>query len=183
VPVAMTLVMGMGHMLGYSQLGVRAAENSRAGEYLRSRPEIDPGKVVLSGLCQGGMDTYLSAALDDGFCAAAPICSASTFAIHMAEMADYMANADSSPFPFAIMKHCDVEHLHACIAPRPLLVRANLPDSWWPVSGLDAIEAMARRVYRLYGAESALDVAACVHEHAITGPFLEALLKFLHERE
>jgi hypothetical protein len=175
----MTQVMGMGHVLGISQLALRAAETMRAGEYLRSRADVDPARVAVAGLCQGGMDTWLSAALDDGFCAAAPICSASTFAAHFAEMASYMANSDVSPFPFGILNVCDVDHLHACIAPRPLLVRANLPDQWWPVSGFDDVEALTRKVYRLYGAEDRLDFRAEVHEHNLTGPFADALEAFL----
>lgn len=175
----MTLIMGMGHVLGWSQLGVRAAETMRCGEYLRARPDVDPSRVALAGLCQGGQDTWLAAALDDRFCAAAPICSASTFAVHFAEMASYQVNSDSSPFPFGILKVCDVEHLHAAIAPRPLLVRANLGDNWWPVSGFDVIESFTRRIYRLYKAENRIDFRAEAHEHNLTGPFADALEAFL----
>ena len=94
-------------------------------------------------------------------------------------MASYRANGDASPFPFGILNVCDAEHLHGCIAPRPLLVRANLPDDWWPVSGFDAVEAFTRRIYRLYNAEDRLDFGAEVHEHDITGPFADALERFL----
>lgn len=176
---AMSLVMGMGNVLGISQLGLRAAETMRCGEYLRARPDVDPGRVAVAGLCQGGMDTWLTAALDVRFCAAAPICAESTFAIHYAEMASYRANGDASPFPFGILKVCDIEHLHAAIAPRPLLVRANLPDDWWPVSGYDDVESFARQIYRLYDAEDRLDFQTEVHEHNLTGPFAEALETFL----
>jgi len=175
----MTLAMGLGEILGFSQLGVRAAETMRVGEYLRSRPNVDGARVAVAGLCQGGMDTWLSAALDERFCAAAPLCSESTFAIHATEMASYWANADSSPFPFGILNVCDVPHLHAAIAPRPLLVRANLPDQWWPVSGFDAVERLTRQVYRLYGVEDRVDFRAEVHEHNLTGPFADALERFL----
>jgi len=175
----MTQVMGMAGMLGISQLAMRSAETMRCGEYLRSRGDVDPRRVAVAGLCQGGMDTWLSAALDDGFCAAAPICSETTFAIHSAEMASYCANADSSPFPFGILNVCDVEHLHAAIAPRPLLVRTNLPDHWWPVSGCDVVESLTRKIYRLYGAEERVDFRAEVHEHNLTGPFADALEAFL----
>ena len=177
--VRMTLVMGMGRLLGISQLALRAAETMRAGEYLRSRADVDSGRVAVAGLCQGGMDTWLAAALDEGFCAAAPFCAESTFAVHMAEMASYRANGDSSPFPFGMLEVCDIEHLHAAIAPRPLLVRANLPDDWWPVSGFDEVETFTRKVYRLYGAEDRLDFRAEVHEHDLTGPFADALEAFL----
>jgi len=176
---AMTLVMGMGQVLGISQLALRAAETMRCGQYMRSRPDVDPGRVALAGLCQGGQDTWLAGALDDGFCALAPIAAESTFAIHFAEMASYMANGDSSPFPFGILDVCDIEHLHAAIAPRPLLVRANLPDNWWPISGFDSVESLTRKVYRLYGAEDRVDFRAEVHEHDITGPFADALEAFL----
>ena len=177
--IGMTHIQGMGDLLGISQLALRAAETMRAGEYLRSRPDVDPQRVAVAGLCQGGQDTWLSAALDERFCAAAPICSESTFAVHSAEMASYFANSDSSPFPFNILKVCDIDHLHAAIAPRPLLVRANLPDQWWPVSGFDDVETLTRKVYRLYGAEDRVDFRAEVHEHNISGPFADALEAFL----
>jgi len=176
---AMTLVMGMGNVLGISQLALRAAETMRCGQYLRARSDVDPGRVAVAGLCQGGMDTWLSAALDEGFCAAAPLCSESTFAVHFAEMASYRANGDASPFPFGILKVCDVQHLHAAIAPRPLLVRANLPDDWWPISGYDDVESFTRQIYRLYDAEDRIDFGTEVHEHNLTGPFADALEAFL----
>ena len=177
----MVHVMSMGHLLGISQLALRAAETIRVGEYMRSRPDVDATRVAVAGLCQGGMDTWLAGALDDRFCAAAPICAESTFSIHMSEMASYFANADASPFPFGILKVCDVEHLHAAIAPRPLLVRANLPDQWWPVSGFDAVESFTRQIYRLYDAEDRIDFRAEVHEHNLTGPFADALEAFLRK--
>ena len=175
----MTLVMSMGHILGYSQLAVRAAEAMRCGEYLRARDDVDAARVALSGLCQGGMDTWLAGAMDERFCAVAPICSASTLAAHFPEMAAYVANGDSSPFPFGMLKVCDIDHLHAAIAPRPLLVRANLSDNWWPVSGYDDIESLTRKIYRLYGAEDKIDFRGEVHEHNLTGPFADALEAFL----
>ena len=175
----MTQVMGMGNLLGISQLALRAAETMRAGEYLRARPDVNPQRVAVAGLCQGGQDTWLSAALDERFCAAAPFCSETTFAVHSAEMASYFTNSDSSPYPFGILKVCDIDHLHAAIAPRPLLVRANLPDQWWPVSGFDEVETLTRRVYRLYQAEDRLDFRLEVHEHNLTGPFADALEEFL----
>jgi hypothetical protein len=48
--VRMTLVMGMGHLLGISQLALRACETMRAGEYLRSRPDVNPERVAV-GAC------------------------------------------------------------------------------------------------------------------------------------
>ena len=125
-------VMGMGDVTGISQLAMRAVETMRCGEYLRARADINPGRVAVAGLCQGGMDIWLTAALDDDLYVAASICSATTFTMHMGEMSSYFAHLDSSPFPFGILNFCDIEHLHGAIAPRSLLVHANLPDEWWP---------------------------------------------------
>ena len=174
-----TVIQSTGELVGISQLALRAVENMRCGEYLRSRPDVDTARVALTGLCQGGMDTWLAGALDESFCAVAPICAGSTFAAVAGEMHSHKVWSDPSPYPFGILNVCDVEHLHGAIAPRPLLMRANLPDNWWPVSGLDDIETFARKIYRLYDAEDKIDVRAEVHEHAITGPFADALEAFL----
>ena len=121
----MTIIMGTGDVLGTSQLALRAAETMRCGVYLRKQADVDPQRIAVAGLCQGGQDTWLSAALDDEFCAAAPICSETTFTIHMVDMASYFGNADSSPFPFGILNVCDIDHLHAAIAPRPTARRRH----------------------------------------------------------
>jgi hypothetical protein len=71
--------------------------------------------------------------------------------------------------------------LHGAIAPRPLLVRANLPDDWWPISAYDDVESFTRQIYRLYDAEHAVDFGAEVHEHNLTGPFADALEAFMLE--
>jgi len=175
----MTLVMGMSNTVGISYMMLRCAIAMRCGEYLRSRPDVDDSRVAIGGLCEGGMDTYLVAAIDDTFCAAAPVAAATTLAIHFAEMGSYHANADASPFPFGILNVCDIEHLHAAIAPRPLLVRANLPDLWWPVSGFDDVEHFTRKIYRLYDAEDKIDFGSDVHEHDLTGPYADALEAFM----
>ncbi len=176
---SMTLVMGGGHLLGISQLGLRAAETIRGGEYLRSLPQVDPQRVTVAGLCQGGQDTWLSAALDERFNAAAIFCASTTYAVHFGEMASYFYNGDVSPFPFGILNVCDIQHLYGCIAPRPLLVRANLGDTWWPISGYDTVHRFTRDIYGLYGAENRIDFRAETHEHNLTGPFADALERFM----
>ena len=59
------------------------------------------------------------------------------------------------------------------------MVRANLPDNWWPVSGFDCVESLTRKIYRLYDAEDRLDFRASVHDHDITGPYADALESFM----
>ena len=68
------------------------------------------------------------------------------------------------------------------LAPRPLLVRSNLCDDWWPVSGFDDVEHFTRKIYRLYGVEHCVSFRAEVHEHDLTGPFADDLERFLLEQ-
>jgi hypothetical protein len=176
-----TITNSAGMLIGISQLAFRAAENIRCKEYLKLRPDVAPDKIALAGLCQGGQDTWLAAAIDDEFCAYAPFCSESTFTVHMTEMSSYRINGDPSPFPFGILKICDIEHLHACIAPKPLLVRSNLPDDWWPISGFNDVEGFTRKIYKLYRAEDKMDFRAEINEHDLSGPFANALEDFLNK--
>lgn len=182
LPTNMSLVMEMCSFLGYSQMGLRVAEDLRCFEYLRTRAEIDSERIAISGLCQGGMDTWFAGALEKRFAGVAPVCSTSTFYVHAAEQASYRANADASPFPFGILKLCDVDHLHAMVAPRPIMVRGNLPDDWWPMSGYAALERMTRQIYALYGKEDQVDFRMEVNEHNLTNQFADALEKFLLEK-
>ena len=125
-----------------------------------------------------GQDSRLSAALDAS-CAAAPLCAETTFAIHQVEMASYFARR-GTPRPSRWYSRLrEYQHLHAAIAPRPLLVRANPPDQWWPVSGFGEVETFTRRIDWAYGAEDRVDFRAEVHEHNLTGPFADALERFL----
>lgn len=175
------LANAAGMLLGYSQLAVRATESIRCKEYLKQRPDVDPERIIISGLCQGGMDTYFAAAVDEEFYAAAPFCSTSTFTAHMTEMSNYRINGDASPFPFGILKVCDIEHLFGCIAPRPLLVRSNLPDNWWPVSGYNDLEAFSTKIYELYGAADKMDFKFGINEHDLTNCFADDFEKWLLE--
>lgn len=179
IQFTMSLTMELCSFLGYSQMGLRVAETLRCMEYMLSRADIDPDRIALSGLCQGGMDAWFAGALDSRFAAIAPLCSATTFAIHAAEQANYRANADASPFPFGILRLCDVDHLHEMMAPRPLMVRGNMGDDWWPMSGYDTLEARTRKVYALYHAEDRVDFRMEVNEHDLTNQFADALEAFL----
>lgn len=176
---SITIVNAAGMLLGYSQLAVRAMENICCKEYLKRREDVDPEKITLAGLCQGGMDTWLAAAVDDEFYAAAPFCAASTYTAHMTEMSSYRVNAETSPFPFGMLKVCDVEHLYGCIAPRPLLVRSNLPDDWWPVSGYNDLENFSSKIYALYHAEEMMDFRFAINEHDLSHSFADDLEKWL----
>ncbi|MBM3213389.1 hypothetical protein FJZ36_00510 [Candidatus Poribacteria bacterium] len=179
MPGAMTHVMGIGNLLGISQLALRAAEAMCVGEYLRMRDDVRSDRVAITGLCQGGMTTWMAGGLDNRFAAVAPVASGTTFTAWAVEMSRYRALGDVSPYPFGLIEVCDTEHLHAAVAPRPLLVQANTPDDWWPLSGFQQIESFSRQVYELYGAEERCEFVGEMHEHAITGPFADRLEAFL----
>ena len=92
------------------------------------------------------------------------------------------ANGTLTGEPAAVSTAKDLAAYYAAIAPRPLLVRSNLCDVWWPVSGFDDVEHFTRGIYRLYGAEQRVSFRAEVHEHDLSGPFADALEQFLLEQ-
>lgn len=164
-------LVGVGSALGMPNIAMRAFENMRALDYLASRPDVDGGRIGITGLCQGGMDTWLAGALDERFRAVCPVCSATTHAAWALDYNVFSNLADPSPYIPNLLKHGDVQHIHAAIAPRPLLVQANISDNWWPLSGYRQIVDLCESVYRLHGVEERFAAHADAAHHNITPPF------------
>lgn len=148
---------------------------------LRTRPEVDPARVGVTGFSRGGKAALLAAATDDaiawahahasGAGGAAPFrylgAGAETIGVARAfpawfgpALRDHEGRVEALPF--------DQHVLLALIAPRPLLLTCGLDDAWAnPVGTVQAAWA-AREVYRLLGAGDALAVALRPGGHALT---------------
>lgn len=64
---------------GFTLAGIQVYENSRALDYLRTRPEVDGDRVGVTGASGGGNQTMYAAALIDGLKAAVPVCSVGNY--------------------------------------------------------------------------------------------------------
>jgi len=64
---------------GRALTGVQAYENRRAVDYLQSRPEVDGGRLGVTGASGGGNQTMYAGATDERFNAVVPVCSVGNY--------------------------------------------------------------------------------------------------------
>ena len=65
--------------IGLPLSGLQVYENMRAVDYLQSRPEVDPGKIGITGASGGGNQTMYAGAFDERFQCVVPTCSVGTY--------------------------------------------------------------------------------------------------------
>jgi len=128
----------------------------RALDLLAGRPEVDPDRLGLTGESGGSNTTYWTAALDPRVKLAVPVSSVTTF--------DYWirtnVNWDWHQRPPGIRRVADIGTLLALHAPHPLLIissRRGTDDQEFPLDEAEKSHQWARHVYRLLGAENAVD--------------------------
>ena len=127
---------------GYHRLALQIWDGMRTLDYLRSRPEVDAGRIGCIGCSFGGtMTTYLSA-LDRRIGVAVIAC-------YLSSLKDAMARANycGAQYMPGLGKYADIPEVAMLIAPRPLMVQVGDRDLCFTVD--DAAPA-ARRVGRAY---------------------------------
>ena len=120
-----------------------------------------------------------SAALDEGFCGGGADLRGTTFAVHSGEMASYLANGDSSPFPFGMLR-CAISSISTRRSRRARCwCGPTLGITGGPISGLRRGGTFARKIYRLYDAEERVISAPKSTSTTSPGRLLDALERFL----
>ena len=138
----------LGYPVGRTMPGLDVQDTLAAVDYLASRSDVDPSRIGLVGVGQGGMTALHAAAVDRRIAAAV--------------VADYFQVRDhcwqepvDRRLPRQLLEFGDAE-LAALIAPRPLFI-LNSPDSPVPP---DRVEIEIRRAGRFYkGLETRLRLA------------------------
>ncbi|OAI47232.1 hypothetical protein AYO44_09930 [Planctomycetaceae bacterium SCGC AG-212-F19] len=139
---------------GYTPAGVECWNGVRAIDYLVSRPDVDPGRIAVTGISGGGAATGWIAAADERVRVAVPVSGIS-------DLESYVTNK-------VINGHCDCMFLinaqgwewttiPALIAPRPLLFANSDNDGIFPMDGNRRIIARLRTLYGLYGKPDLVD--------------------------
>lgn len=135
-------------MIGRSLLGQRAADVVRAADYLRSRPDIDPGRIACFGQEEAAMAVLVAAALDERFSAAVlsrlPVSYRSI-------VENRLQNWHVSIFLNGVLKSMDIPQIAGLVAPRPLML-LNTADHLRRRLSLEAVEreyGWTRQVFSL----------------------------------
>jgi hypothetical protein len=137
----------LAYALGKSLAGLRTWDVLRCYDYLLTRPEVDPGRIGLTGLSLGGTITAYAGALEPGF--------------KVIVQAGYFFSWRRQPDLFGcpcnfvpdLITLCDLPEVDACMAPRPLMIAHGLHDWFYDNAGVRHGAGFVRSVYGLRGAK------------------------------
>jgi hypothetical protein len=175
-------VCALSMMLGLPEAAIRVWHNLAALAYLKTRGDVDPERIGITGLCQGAITLWYTASVSDDFKAFAPVCGTTSLRAEAVEYARRQGGwSGVSPFIPGMLDYADVPQLYACFAPRPLLVMNNLIDIHWPLSGFGAVEALAKGAYTLYGEPGRCHFLLEHEPHAYHGRYIDHLTRFFGE--
>jgi dienelactone hydrolase len=140
----------------------------RTIDYLSTRDDVDPGRIGLTGISKGGMETYLAAAVDTRVAAAAPIIGVQSFKWGL-ENGAFQARAASLggavPNPMdatsvrmfydrvapGLVDLYDGPEMLPLIAPRPLIVLSGTQDPRNAIGGVQVAVNAAQAAYAQAG--------------------------------
>jgi fermentation-respiration switch protein FrsA (DUF1100 family) len=158
----------------------------RTLDYVQSRPDVDPERIGMTGLSEGGFETWMAAAADPRIRVVVPVVGVTRFQDLTANisMAAGDGNARVKPLrpvleAFAkqegaaqidealvrkawdrllpgFRERYDADRIVPLIAPRPLLILAHEKDELIPLAGAQAVHEATRERYRTLKAEDAL---------------------------
>ncbi|HTB83976.1 MAG TPA: acetylxylan esterase [Candidatus Sulfotelmatobacter sp.] len=155
----------------------------RLVDYLQTRDDVDARRIGLIGISKGGVETYLTAAMDERITVAVPCIGMQSFswalknndwqgrigtiqgAFDTITKSEGVAGPDSAfvkkfydrVIP-GIYTEFDGPQCIALIAPRPLLFINSDSDNHTPIAGVQECVAAARKIYSAKNADEKLSV-------------------------
>jgi dienelactone hydrolase len=148
----------------------------RLVDYLQTRDDVDPERIGLTGISKGGIETYLTAAVDERIAAAVPFIGVQSFhwaldnndwqgrigtiqsAFDTIAKESGVTNADSAfvkkfydKVAPGIYGEFDGPAMLAIVAPRPLLMINSDSDNHTPLPGVKECIDVAQGVYHAGG--------------------------------
>jgi dienelactone hydrolase len=160
----------------------------RVVDYLQTRDDVDPARIGLTGISKGGIETYLTAAVDPRIAAAAPFIGVESFRWAL-DHNDWQGRTGTIQKTFdAIVKESNATNLDTAmvqkfydrvtpgiygefdgpamvpiIAPRALFIINSDSDPHCPLPGVNECIEAARRAYHGAAADDHLSVR--IQEH------------------
>jgi pimeloyl-ACP methyl ester carboxylesterase len=127
----------------------QAWDGIRALDYLLTRTEVDPRRVMVTGNSGGGTIATWMCALEPRFAGAAPSCFVNTFR----RLVEHEEAQDAEQCPPGALAHgLNHSDFFLPFAPRALMVLGQERD-FFDVRGLEQAFAQLRQIYALLGAE------------------------------
>lgn len=132
---------GAGDVTGLSPLAMRVWDDLAALRVVRRRDNVGP--VAMVGLGVGGVDTAITAVLDDGVAAVAAV-----GAITVRDWTEKVAPATYQVMPCLpdIMSTTDWQYVYGAALPRPVLLVDATDRANWPAEAYLRVQRTARQV-------------------------------------
>jgi len=137
------------YSLGYTPAGVEVWNAVRAIDLLQSLPDVDPGRIGVTGISGGGAMTWFTAAIDDRVKAAAPVCGTATIESHICR---HTLEGHCDCMFWINVYRWDLADIGALIAPRPLLIASAQRDWIFDIESVRHIYGRLKKLYSLLGA-------------------------------
>jgi dienelactone hydrolase len=136
--------------VGRTLWGMILRDDLMALDYLASRPEVDPGRLGVTGISMGATRSWWLMALDERLKSGVAVACLTRYQ-NLIQHEQLKAHGIYYFVP-DVLSHFDTEAIVSLIAPRPVLFQTGDQDGGSPVDGVRAIESAVRPVYGLYGA-------------------------------
>src|SRR5262249_59398480 len=161
---------------GQTLLGLQVYDNRRAVDYLCSRPEVDAGRLGITGASGGGNQTMYAGALDDRFGAVVPVCSVGTYQAYLRAACRV---CEVLPGALRFTEEGDVLGL---VAPRALLVINASRDGiqFSPAEAEKSVDR-AKRIFNLSGVRDNVKHLVFESSHDYNKPMREAMYGWMNK--
>lgn len=149
-------------------------DSMRALDYMRSRPEIDPDKIGVTGNSGGGTQSSLMMLADPRLAAAAP----GTFIMNR-QTYMYTGGAQDAEqiWPGFTAAGFDHEDILLGMCPKPVRVLAVTYD-FFPIEGTRRTVERCKRIWKLFGRQADIDLAEDASVHSYTPGLAHAATEF-----
>jgi cephalosporin-C deacetylase-like acetyl esterase len=160
---------------GYTPAGVEVWNAIRGLDLLSQRPEVDAGRLGVTGISGGGAQAWFVAAVDPRIRAAAPVCGNSTLE---AQIRTRTIDGHCDCMLHLNTRGWDFQHIGALIAPRPLFIAQADRDGLNTIESSRAVYEDLKAVYDRYGAGERLGFIATPGGHSYHRTSREAIFSF-----
>ena len=133
---------------GYTPAGVEAWNGVRGIDYLVSRPDVDAGRIGVTGRSGGGATSWWLGAIDDRIAAVAPVAGITDLKNHVV---DGVVEGHCDCMYVVNTYRWDYTTVAALVAPKPLLIENTDKDPIFPEDGVRRVAAQVEKVYAWYG--------------------------------
>lgn len=137
------------YLFGRTLIGERVHDIGRLIDYAATRPEIDTGKIAITGNSGGGTISVFAAACDTRITIAMPSSYFCTFEHSIGSVHHCECN-----YVPGMMKTAEMYDVAGLIAPRPFLAVAGVADPIFPIQGVRQAYAALSRIYQAAGVPS-----------------------------